>query len=277
MERRAVTIGSVIALLPWRPALERYQTYLRASSAAESTVRLRMHHARRFARLAPEPPEVTTDMLLGMLAGNLAAESRKAIRSSARSLFGWMLDEGLIDVNPAARLPRIRVPSGMPRPVPDSVIATALLLADSRVAAMIALAAFAGLRCCEVAKVHSSDLVGDMLRVVGKSGKVRRVPLHPAVLARLPRVEGYLFPGQDDGHLSPLHVCKLIGRALPDGWTAHKLRHRFATAAYAVERDLFAVQTLLGHSSPTTTARYTALPPDALHRAVLGAGPSSAA
>ena len=55
------------------------------------------------------------------------------------------------------------------------------------------------------------------------------------------------------------------------------LRHRFATAAYAVERDLFAVQTLLGHSSPTTTARYTALPPDALHRAVLGAGPSSAA
>jgi integrase len=275
MERRAADLGSVVALMPWRSVLNSYQLYLRASSAAESTIRLRMHHARRFARLAPEPSLVTPDMLLGMLAANLAAESRKAIRSSARSAFGWMLDEGIITDNPAAKLPRIRVPQGIPRPAPDAVIATAILLSDSRCQAMIMLAAYAGLRCCEIAKVHASDIVDGALIITGKGGKVRRVPLHPTVRDSLPAVEGYLFPGNDDGHLSPLHVCKIIARALPDGWTAHKLRHRFATAAYAVERDLFAVQQLLGHSSPTTTARYTALPSDALDRAVLGAGPAA--
>ncbi|MBA2774731.1 MAG: site-specific integrase [Nocardioidaceae bacterium] len=47
------------------------------------------------------------------------------------------------------------------------------------------------------------------------------------------------------------------------GWSGHKLRHRFATTAYAAERDLLAVQQLLGHSRPEVTARYTALPGDA--------------
>jgi site-specific recombinase XerC len=44
-------------------------------------------------------------------------------------------------------------------------------------------------------------------------------------------------------------------------------RHRFATTAYAAERDLLAVQQLLGHSRPEVTARYTALPGDALRAA----------
>ena len=40
--------------------------------------------------------------------------------------------------------------------------------------------------------------------------------------------------------------------------TAHQLRHWFATSTYATSGDLLVVQNLLGHSSPTTTAVYTA-------------------
>ena len=50
----------------------------------------------------------------------------------------------------------------------------------------------------------------------------------------------------------------------------HTLRHRFATTAYGVERDLRAVQELLGHSKPETTARYVAVPEGALRTAVAG-------
>ncbi len=44
--------------------------------------------------------------------------------------------------------------------------------------------------------------------------------------------------GAPRGQLSPAHLGKLISAALGDGWTAHTVRHRFGTLAYAVERDL---------------------------------------
>ncbi|HET6299160.1 MAG TPA: site-specific integrase, partial [Kribbella sp.] len=59
-------------------------------------------------------------------------------------------------------------------------------------------------------------------------------------------------------------------RLLLGDWTGHSLRHRFASAAYAVDRDLRAVQELLGHSKPETTARYVATPDGALRAAVAG-------
>jgi len=57
---------------------------------------------------------------------------------------------------------------------------------------------------------------------------------------------------------------------LPGAWTGNTLRHRFATAAYGGTRDLRAVQELLGHTNPTTTARYTQASDAALRDAVLG-------
>lgn len=56
---------------------------------------------------------------------------------------------------------------------------------------------------------------------------------------------------------------------MPEGWTLHTLRHRFATRAYSIDRDLLAVQTLLGHASPVTTRRYVAVGEDRLRATVL--------
>jgi integrase/recombinase XerC len=81
-----------------------------------------------------------------------------------------------------------------------------------------------------------------------------------------------MFPGAEDGHLTPQHVGKLMARALPDHWTAHTLRHRFATRAYRGSRNLRAVQVLLGHSSVATTERYTAVEDDEIRAAMMSAG-----
>jgi integrase/recombinase XerC len=81
---------------------------------------------------------------------------------------------------------------------------------------------------------------------------------------------GYLFPGKIDGHISADRVGHLLAAVLGDGWSAHTLRHRFATQAYACAHDLFAVQRLLGHSQPQTTLRYTQLQDDSLRAAIRG-------
>jgi site-specific recombinase XerD len=49
----------------------------------------------------------------------------------------------------------------------------------------------------------------------------------------------------------------------------HSLRHRFATTAWIEGGDLAVVQTLMGHSSPTTTRGYIKLPDEALRRVVV--------
>ena len=141
---------------------------------------------------------------------------------------------------------------------------------------MLRMAAEIGLRRAEVAGGHSMDIFEDLggysITVHGKGGKDRVVPLPPGLAAQLRALDnGYFFPGDDDGHLSPRWVGKLITRLLPGDLTMHTLRHRFATRAYAVEKDVFVVQELLGHASPATTRMYVQVPREGLRRTVVAA------
>lgn len=141
---------------------------------------------------------------------------------------------------------------------------------------MIALAAEAGCRRAEVAAARREDVEvgvrGAYLRIVGKGSRARMVPISDSLAQMiLDRPAGWLFPSPNGGHLSAAYVGQLMSRALPDEWTAHTLRHRFASAAYAVDADLRAVQEMLGHASVETTQVYTAVPDGAKRRAVEGA------
>lgn len=255
----------------WQAEVDDYVAHLRAAGQAASTVRLRqMHLARALTWLDCPPFEVTTDRLTAYMAGHdWAPETRKSVRSSLCSFYGWAESTGRIPDDPARRLPRVSTPAGKPKPAPTDVVAAALSRAEPREALMVMLAAYAGLRRAEVAGLHADDILEDTLRVKGKGGKVREVPMHPLLAEVLAGRTGFIFPGNDHGHLSPDRVGRILSGLLGLGWTAHTLRHRFATRAYAADRDLLSVQQLLGHASVATTQRYTKLPDDALRRAVL--------
>lgn len=251
-----------------------YLTWIRAAGAAPGTVRQRRHYLGSLAETYP------ASTLLALTPADLAAflahdgwapETRKCARAALRGFYAWALDMELTTKNPAVKLPPVRVPPGRPRPTPDDVFARAVAHGDVRDRLMVMLAAYAGLRRSEIAQVHTSDMTGDVLRVKGKGGRVRLLPLHPVLFeALLLRPEGWVFPGLIDGHLSAQYVGQRLGRLLGPGWSGHTLRHRFASRAYLVDRDLRAVQTLLGHSKPETTARYTQVPDGALRAAILG-------
>lgn len=138
---------------------------------------------------------------------------------------------------------------------------------------MIQLAAYSGLRRSEVTVVHSDDLFalsdGPWLRVHGKGGKTRIVPLTGVMAGEIRRAgAGHVFPSPVGGHLTPAHVGKLVSHALGEFWTMHTLRHRFASVGYYGNPDIRAMQTLLGHARSETTEIYTAVPDGSMRRSV---------
>lgn len=250
--------------------VDAYRRFMVAGNYSANTIEQRLRHVRRFEDHWPLLTP-TSDDLIRMLAGaSMSAASRHALRSSMKHFYGWAYGEGLTPDNPSDRLPSIRVGAGVPKPVPDDVLRQVLTTVDDRVRLMLMLGALAGLRRAEIARVHSDDVTAEGLRVFGKGGKTRLVPLLPELRDELERVDGWAFPSSHgSGPLAPRYVSQLIGQALPKPWTAHTLRHRFATRAYQATHDIRAVQELLGHSSVATTQRYTAVGEEALMSAVM--------
>ncbi len=81
----------------------------------------------------------------------------------------------------------------------------------------------------------------------------------------------YVFQTYGGGPMTADRLGRLITEALPGEWTTHTLRHRFATLAYQADRDIRAVQELLGHASPVTTSIYTKIPDNAMRTAASAA------
>lgn len=216
-----------------------------------------------------------------------AKETRRSYRSTVRGFFECLHEHGDIDVNPAQKLKPIALDAPQPRPAPDYAWDAAIRSAAPRVDLMVRLGAEAGLRCGEVARVHTDDLdesgVGARLLVHGKGAKERIIPISDALAARIRAgaaghtsgapATGWLFPTSrlTGEHLTPRSVGDLVSEVLPGGWTMHTLRHRFATRAYRATRNLRAVQILLGHASVATTQRYLAVDDDEVRAAMLGA------
>ncbi|MCW4462876.1 tyrosine recombinase XerC [Sphingomonas sp. BT-65] len=232
---------------------------------------------------------VTTADLRAYLAhrrsDGLANVSAARELSAVRAFLKFTGGEGGAEI-PHLRGPRVK--KGVPRPIaPDEAVALAEEVADdarepwiaSRDLAVLLLLYGAGLRIGEAMGLTGAVLpLGETLRVTGKRGKTRIVPLLPQVRDA---VEDYvrrcphgtapgeaLFRGARGGPLSPAIIRRSVRAArarlgLPPRTTPHALRHSFATHLLGRGADLRALQELLGHASLSSTQIYTAV--DAAH------------
>ena len=250
--------------LSWAHLIDKYLDHLRAGGHPETTVDTRRQHLHYLARRIGVPPSVVdADLLTAWCAAqDWAQESRRGRQNTFRSFWAWAhRAEGLRNV--AKHLPRVKAAPGVPRPAPDRVYMKAIMRSDVRTRLILRLAAECGLRRGEIAVAHSDDMIDDLvgwsLLVHGKGGRERIVPLTDGIARELLDLDdGWVFPGQINGHLSARRVGELAAAVLDGAWTLHTLRHRFATRTYQIDHDVFAVQELLGHASAETTRRYVA-------------------
>lgn len=251
----------------WGEFIGEFVVYLKAADRSAGTIRLYRYRLLDLAEHATRPSAVTPDLLLRLLAApDWAPETRKGVRTAWRSFFRWAVKSGRLERDPSFDLPAISVPQAEPRPATERAVRASLLSATERERFMIELGAYAGLRCCEIARVHADDWDGSVLQVVGKGRKVRRVPIRqPELVARLDVLEGWAFPNRATGQpMTPAYVSRLLSRALGQTWTAHQLRHRFGTVTLEGTKDLLAVGQVMGHSRPETTQRYCRVSADRL-------------
>lgn len=216
-----------------------------------------------------------------------ATIARKA--AAARSFTGWAKRRGLIDQDPATRLMSPTVPKTLPAVLtPDQaeLVVThpsdehEVLVARNR--AILELLYATGIRVSELCGTDIGDLDRrrNVLRVLGKGGKERMVPFgSPAAHAidtwlhfrsQLAREPKPLFVGTRGGRIDPRTVRTLVNRvtleATGQRLSPHALRHTTATHVLEGGADMRVVQELLGHSSMSTTQRYTHVSMDRLKK-----------
>ena len=190
-----------------------------------------------------------------------------------------------MDKNPARSLPSPRVPKTLPRAMTLPDTERLLDAGDEppfpeRDRALFELLYATGMRVSEAAglDLEDVDFASRLLRVTGKGNKERVAPFgeaaEEALAAYLPirreRRRRVADPGDGDpvfvntrgGRLTTRSMARLLKRrlraaGLPAEISPHALRHSFATHLLGGGADVRSIQELLGHSSLSTTQRYT--------------------
>ena len=202
--------------------------------------------------------------------------------SSLKNFFKFLLKDKVILSLDISIFKSPKLKRNFPKSIDSDLVAKALSsLMDAkndqwinlRDRAVMLLLYGAGLRISEALSIKKKDAPdGDWLRVVGKGNKYRDVPLLPIICDGVREYldlcpfdfneDAPLFLGKRGGSLSPRIIQRRIENlryelGLPSHTTPHALRHAFATHLLSGGADLRAIQQLLGHSSLSTTQRYT--------------------
>ncbi len=306
------------ASVGFEQAITSFGLHLRAErNASPHTVRAYLSDVRQLAAFLGEaadpaarpadvrsarPADVSSADVRAFLADRLRAGSAASVGrklASLRGFFRFLVREGVRRDDPSVGLPAPRAPRSLPKPIAvDDCHALAEKAAEAeprasaedpraglrqaRDRALLELLYGGGLRVGEACAldVRDLDLHRGEVRVWGKGGKERVVPLPAAARAALAdylerrRRPGMLaeplFPalraprGEAPRRLDPRDVRRILKAqalraGLPDRVHPHRLRHSYATHLLDMGADLREIQELLGHASLSTTQKYTAV------------------
>lgn len=240
---------------------------------------------------------------LASLRAGRAPASQARLVSSIRGFCGFLVDEGVLAVDPSAELAVPKLPSRLPKALTIEQVERLLAACEGdeplrlRDAALLELLYATGARVSEAVALNVDDLLGEtgvveLIRLFGKGGKQRIVPIGSAarraidaylvrgrpLLSARGRATPALFLGARGARLGRQHVWAIIREAgarvgITEPLSPHSLRHSFATHLLQGGADVRVVQELLGHASVATTQIYTKVTAETLRDAYVTAHP----
>jgi integrase/recombinase XerC len=204
--------------------------------------------------------------------------------SALRSFFNFLIRRGVTEDNPAESILTPKQDNCIPAYLPvdemfrllDSIHTSRML--DLRNRAIFETLYSCGIRVSELVGLNTFDVNyrQTLIRVLGKGGKERIVPIGKKALAAIKtyrqllnqrcgiseKINGPLFLNKNKGRLSARSVARILDKlvtacGLLTPVSPHTLRHTFATHMLDAGADLRVVQELLGHKSLSTTQKYT--------------------
>jgi integrase/recombinase XerC len=204
--------------------------------------------------------------------------------SAAKGFFRFLLQRGVISHDPTAGLATPKKDQQLPVHLTVDDIFRLLdappadTPAGLRDRALLEVVYSCGLRVSELVGLDWANVDAhlELVRVCGKGGKERLVPIGAKALAALGayrmrlaelcprglRDHAAVFLNPRGRRLTTRTVARLVDRYIIASGIAtkaspHALRHSFATHLLNAGADLRAIQELLGHASLSTTQRYT--------------------
>lgn len=253
---------------PHTPQLVEYHDWLQLIYQP-GTVRNRLYYAHRYLHAEVNCTRALVEFLSNT---GLSPSTKKNALDSLRAFNRWRTFMGYPADSSIDLLPTPKIPRGLPRPATDFAVTQALSKATRHIdRLMIMLGCLSGLRSAEIATLHTSNILDTSLRITGKGGHTRYIPIHSALSPELELVpRGWVFPSTKNptGHMLPASISQRLGDLLGPDWSAHTLRHRFATGVYRNTNDVLALRDLLGHQSLDTTMIYTKVAAGSLAAAV---------
>lgn len=254
------------------PVVDRWATWMRGESYADTTIKDRTELVVRAAvRQQRAPEHLTVDDILEFLAGcAIARSSRYTYHESLRGWFHWLVAVGVRDDDPMQDLKTPKSGRRVPKFITTEHVVHLLQSGiRRRTRAMSLLMGYQGLRVSEVAKFRGDhiDHVSKEVRVIGKGDAEWVLPLHPLIEELSAEYgRGWWFPqyvenrlGVRGGHILSGSVTTVVGGAMKRAGipgTAHSLRHWYATELLRQGVDLRVIQQLMRHASLATTERY---------------------
>lgn len=190
--------------------------------------------------------------------------------SALKTFFKYMMKIGKVKSNPAELIESGKIEKRLPKPLTVSDIEKIINVTDNlRDKVMFEILYGTGIRREELVNIKVSDINFEqsIIRIFGKGGKERIVPIHKKALNMIKELikeqnSIWLFPSpRKNNHLSVRQVNTIVEKwsikAGIEKVTPHMFRHSFCSHLYENGAELKVIQDLAGHANPNTTQIYT--------------------